>query len=442
MSGYGNLDLMSSRFANYFLLLSMMFSLNTAHSMSCRNLLKSSMSITNFLKPLEVSNLVKNVNLHADLNTKSLDPSLNHTVYSLKDKGRIEGLEFLFQNMTAKDRILKTDYGYALLDVNELRDWSLLHSVIKDQSDAKKFIDSVANTDGLYPNGITKEAADWLRWSVFANEESYKAALKKSKNPIDDPLDFSFDIYKVKKAEYRQLVRQKELIMFPFGLDVRYEQNEISNNDAPSVLATLARGFILSKMYSKRPDGQYRQFSEFLDRDSLMLFSRFPELLPSSPVFEGGHFSIDHEYVRVGREDSYTLSKKSFATTKFKGGIKYDLDFITDASDLEIGDTGLEVTAFFRLYFYDKTQSEDIVYENVTEKDFKSIFSQEKEKMNKFLADKRTEFNELTGYDLPESRVVEEIDSEYRSREFIVSFGDAIIPEHVLSAFYVFAGLN
>ena len=224
-------------------------------------------------------------------------------------------------------------------------------------------------------------------------------------------------------------MRQKEVLLFPFGNNARLEVYEIAEKDGQIVLEILARHFILSRLFVKRTNGEYAKLSEFLDRDSLMLLSRFPELLPSYPVFEGGQFSINYVFTRIGSDDVYTVGKRSISPLAQTDEIKYQVDFIANAQGSFDDEQSLEQQAFFRISF-----SED--------EDYHKIFSSEAESMDHFLTIKTRQFFEATGYSLPVSSVIESDESEYNSREFKVTFGNAKIPPYILNAFYVFASLN
>jgi hypothetical protein len=422
----------------------------TGMALSCQSIFSNSSSPSYFLQPLSVAQLLRHVDLFTELDPESLNPSLNVVAYSLADKASLIDLDLPVDQLSPRDRLVETDYGYAIMDVDELRDWTLLRGVIDDPTAAKKFIDTTANTPGLYPRGITRESADWLRWSVFANQEALNRAaenlsrsMPSAPNSVADLFDISIRMDRLKRAEYRRMVRQREIFMFPFGIDVRLEPNEIAEHDAPRVLEILARYFIISKLVVPRPSGEYQLLSEYLDRDSLMLLSRFPEFLAIYPIFEGGQFSVEHEYIKIGRDDTYTLAKSFLSSMDVSQELEYKTHFIAIAHDETTFSEGLELTGFFRIEFFDTDSDGQGVDEpDLDDETFQRIFSLEMEKMDDFLARKTSEFNQIAGYNIPVATAIEDDSSEYGSREFIITFSDSNIPAHVLAAFFVFIGLS
>lgn len=430
--------------SNKTLLLSVLLlsSVNVYAAETCKSFLTAhTSSIAGLLAPLAIQSLVKKIDFNSLADPQTLSPSLNLKVYDGSELAVLDRFKLSKSEIGPRDRIVVTDYGYAILDVEELRDWTLLQNAIADQKRAKKFIDWVANTPGTFPNGITKEAAEWLRWSVFAQFESLRKAYKRIESTGihgDGLFDFSVALYRQKKEEYRRLVRQKELFMFPFGMDTRYEINEITIYDAPVVLEILARHFLISKLFVERPDGEFKQLSEVLDRDSLMLFSRFPQLLASYPAFEGGHFNVDHTSTTVGSDDSYIIAERSLETSKLYEDIDYDLTFFADVTEENSSDEPtIDMYTYFTIYF------EEDQAEGLTAAQVQKIYSAETENMDNFLAAKSRQFEEITGYKIPVSSDVESKDfPDDINREFRVRFAKDDTPPYILAAFYVFAGLH
>lgn len=137
-------------------------------------------SISNLLAPLQIDQLLKDIDLNSNTNPETLNPTLDPIVYTIEDTVNVSDLKGLpLEKLSIRDRILKTDFGYAILDMDGLRDWAQLSSIIKDEQRVKEFLEKVANTEGMYPKGLTRESADWLRWTVFANKQ---AVLKSSGN--------------------------------------------------------------------------------------------------------------------------------------------------------------------------------------------------------------------------------------------------------------------
>lgn len=430
--------------SNKILLLSVLLlsSVNVYAAETCKSFLTThTSSIAGLLAPLEIQSLVKKIDFKSLSDPQSLSPSLNLKVYDRSESAILNRFKISKSEIGPRDRIVVTDYGYAILDIEELRDWTLLQNAIADQKRAKKFIDWVANTPGTFPNGITKEAAEWLRWSVFAQIESLRKAYKRIESSgvfEAGPFGFDMSLFQFKRTEYYRLVRQKELFMFPFGIDIRYEINEMADYDAPVVLEILARHFLISRLFVERPDGSYKQLSEFLDRDSLIFLSRFPELLASYPVFEGGHFSVHHMFTTVGRDDSYSIAERSLPRSSFYEDINYDLDFIANVSEEDVSseEPTLDMYAFFRISF------DEEIAEELSEEQVQRIYSAEIENMDNFLALKSRQFEEITGYRIPVSSAVEYDGFDDLDREFRVSFTRNDTPPHILAAFYVFAGIH
>lgn len=187
----------------------------------CSNALADDFFCVQFLAPLEVKELVKQVDFNQlDQKELTITLSLDTEVYDstqldiLKDQ-LVSGF-FLKPN----ERALKTDYGFAVLTVEELRDWQLFSSVINDPARAKALIEKVANTEGFYPNGITRESADWLRWSVFAHWEAIRKLSKKNLEPLGE-MNGLFDMLqsmltsdRVRRKEFRRLIREKMSLYF------------------------------------------------------------------------------------------------------------------------------------------------------------------------------------------------------------------------------------
>lgn len=426
-----------------------LFSTSILYANSCRRLLSGDTStegsqLAGLLAPLSIENLVQNVDFQSNGTVETLNPSTDVVVYSSLDNDLLADKNFPFDELSPRDRIIETDYGYAVMDVEELRDWTLLQHTIADPSRAQAFINQVANTQGLFPRGITNEAAEWLRWSVFAQYDAIRKAEKNIINKsasIDDfkgPFGMATDFWQEKRAAFRRLVRQKELIVFPFGQDVRYDPNIMTDYDAQNVLAILVRHFLISNLYVPRSNGEYIKLSEFLDRDSLMLMSRFPALLPAYSVFEDGHFSIEHMFTFVGRDDSYNFSEKLFPVEMVEGQPLSNL-FVASArgGDLTESESVLSLDAYFLVSFDNEDEASGLSSGTIEE-----AFSREVERIDAFLTRKSSEFEKVTGYSLPVSTVIEDDFGDYTRRDYIVSFGDQVVPPHVLAAFYVFAGLH
>ncbi len=62
--------------------------------------------------------------------------------------------------------------------------------------------------------------------------------------------------------------------------------------------------------------------------------------------------------------------------------------------------------------------------------------------MEHLILKKASEFEALTGYRLPQARIIEQIHSEYAAREFRVTFEAKDLPAHILASFFVFTSLN
>ena len=437
-----------------------------SYANSCRSLLSDSTQSTDFssfLTPLKIENLVQNVDLGAEPRIHTLDPSIDIIVWTNQNKKLFTDIGFPIESFDFRDRnrIVETDFGYAVLDVDELRDWSLLKYTISDLKRTQAFINQVANTPGLFPKGITKEAAEWLRGSAITEYES------------------------TDEIEYQRFIREKEFFMFPFKKYAKEESNQefnqesneesnqefnqesneesnqefnqesneesniIADDEAQFVLEFLTRHFLISNLYVKRPDGSYAKLAEFLDRDSLMLLSRFPELMPAAPVFEGGHFNVEDMKTIFDGDDLYNLVERYFPTVSVSGhalsnlfiAIVEDGEHFLDEeeeSNLELDRLFFaELEGFFAVSFEDEVKAMKELSANTIEE----AFSREVEKIDEFLALKTDQFKEFTGYNLPVSTVIYDEQVTAMERYYYISFGEVKIPIHILTAFYVFAGL-
>ena len=173
-----------------------------------------------FFQPFKIGPLVQRVDYRDNFNPQSLDPTLDKLVFSRNDIQLLQELELPMHRMRSEDRWVETDYGYALMTVNELRDWTLLARIIRDPEASKRFIENIARHDDVYPSGITRESADWIRWSVFVNELAVQRVVNRLNPREDDLANYQkFKIYL--NDEYRKFVRQNEKLMFTVGIERR-----------------------------------------------------------------------------------------------------------------------------------------------------------------------------------------------------------------------------
>ena len=181
----------------------MFFCYPNCYANTCDSFLMNNKSPFGLLARLEIESLSKKINYNTKQDYKDLNPSTNIVVYDSLNFDDLLQDGFNPTALGSRERILKTDFGYAILDVEELRDWMRLQFIIADPLRAKAFIDKVANTPGSFPNGITKEAAEWLRWSVFAQTESQRKALNNLGNaelqPRNRLLDIAINFFHEKK---------------------------------------------------------------------------------------------------------------------------------------------------------------------------------------------------------------------------------------------------
>lgn len=393
------------------------------------------------LQPVAIKTLMKKVDWkNLDRDETSLDPSLNAVVYTASQKNNLDDLGLPLSHLSDEDRILETDYGYAILAADQLQEWQWLKTVIDKPSEAKKFIDYVANNEGVYPKGISEEAADWLRWSVFAHKESFVKAKQELGHFTDGIIDskvpyrksyrdYENELYILKRFEFNSLVRQKEIFIFPFGFEDKLLLDEIALDDAVTVLEVLARYFILSKLYVKKSDGYYSLLSSLVDKDTLMLFSRYPLLIPLYPMFEDGHFEIEKEITKIGTEDIYFLAKKRLLSSKLENGVPYNLEFNAMMDDYD----GL--SAKFSIEFND--------YEINMMDGSTQLFAKTVIDLNALVAEKSKQFTEHLGIPLPKITIEGQngVDDTYYN--FIFTSNDMTkLDAKVYGAFLMFIALD
>ena len=155
-------------------------------ALSCKDLFSTSApsspiltpQLYSLLEPLQIVRLVQKIDFQSQFDPSTTFPSYDKVVYSREDAVVLKELGLPTEKMKNEHRWVQTDYGFALMDVHSLRDWSLLSRVIKDPEAAKKFIEYVAENEGVYPAGIARESADWLRWSILAIESSLDFAAR------------------------------------------------------------------------------------------------------------------------------------------------------------------------------------------------------------------------------------------------------------------------
>lgn len=405
-----------------------------------------------FLEPLQIRTLMKKVdwkNLESDGST--VTPSYDVVVYDKANESLLRDLKLPLSKLSSKDRIVETAYGYAIVDVDQLRDWQMLSSVINEPVRAREFLEKVGNTEGYYPNGITKESADWLRWSVFARYDSARKAHNKAgRPPTSDEYDFmefmmkdleySMAVDHEKREIFRRLVRQKNVYIFPFGItDITLDLNEIREDNAVIVLQTLTRYFMLSKLLVKRPSGEYILLSEFIGNDSLMLLSRHPNLISLYPMFEDGHFEIPREYV-IGHQDTYSIASKKLIISEMKEEVKYTVKV---NQNIYYEDDSVESN--ISVSFDDYSSLEDgysKLLNVVSAEDVKKLLSELDSDLNNFVARKTSEFREVTGVDIPEFIVEHEDDSDLAiASQFTLKTNQDVDPV-VYSAFLMFMALD
>lgn len=430
----------------------------SAAGLSCREFLTSTPSLTENkpsfgVETLKISQLIQKVDWKAlQRDQSTLNPNLSAVAYDKSQAHLLKEFNLPLNSLSESDRVLETDYGYAIVNVHQLRDWQMLSSIINDPAASKAFLEKVANTEGYYPNSITKNSADWLRWSLFAEYESRRKSIEQvgphpfaNQNYMSmfdyirpESMKYYADLFKAKRAEFRRLIRQKNIAILPFGVRKGDNFNEIAEEDASLTLSILARYFVISKLIVQRNNGEAILLSEFVDQDALILFSRYPELLPLYPMFEDGHFEIANEETTVGHEDVYGLALTEVMQGELASGVTYSVSF----NPLMDDDEG--VTGVFFLNFDGYDQGEDSYKEltlKVPAQQIHRLYSDIIEKLNHMMAIKSSKFTQLTGVELPVFLVEFDQSSDRLHPEFIFYNNDSIEP-NLFAAFLMFAALD
>jgi len=396
-------------------------------------------SLYDFLS-LDIDDSIKHVYLGDHPGMKGLLPARDLRVFSAIDMEALDG--FPVADLKETDRVVKTEFGYAVMSGEDFRHWKDLAEIISDPKRAKEYIETASNTKGLYLPGLTRSAFDWLRWSVDAELSSFSEARKalgvKGKSDLISSLH---DVFKLKDQLRDEMVQKKEFFVFPFGVDKNKMFNFISEESSVKLLSLLARYFVLSNLYIERDNEgvDYVKLSEVLDRDSLMLMSRFPELLPAASVFESGHFKVVYAKTKITHNDSYKLSNVTFPTKKFRYA-DFDSSFRSYVREVK-GD--VRVSGYLTMTLAVPDIPSSLLSVSFVEK----LYEMELRSMNVWLIKMLMDFNDQTGYGLPPVRFkLLPNDSDTFERNYKVQFAldmsDRSIkaPPHVLTAFYVFIG--
>ncbi len=399
------------------------------------------LSIYDFLS-IGVDESIKRVYFGDHPGMKGLLPESDLRVFSAIDMEALDG--FPVDNLKDTDYVVETEFGYAVMSAENFRYWKDLAKIISDPKKAKDYIETASNTENLYLPGLTRSAFDWLRWSVNAELTSFNEAKKvlgvKGKNGAIDSLG---DMFELKDKLYDEMVRKKEFFIFPFGVDKKEKFNFISEESSVRVLSLLAKYFVLSNLYVERDNEgvEYIKLSEVLDRDSLMLMSRFPELLPAASVFESGHFKIVYAKTKITHDDSYRLSKVKFPTKKFRY-TDFKSSFRSYVREVK-GDA--RVSGYLTMTL----AAPDIPSSLLSVSFVKKLYEIELKAMNKWLIKMLIAFNDKTGYSLPPVRFKllpnnsNTFERNYKVQFALDMFGNPIkTPPHVLTAFYVFIGIK
>jgi|GEM_PF-4116446 len=411
----------------------------SSFAMTCDKFLEngSSTATAVVLYP-SIQKLVQGVDYRLDSDSADVAPMPTYITYGLAEMNMISDLPIPLDDFGKNDRILETDYGYALFNADELMYWSELDKISASGYGAQTFIDHVATHRDYYPLGLTKEAADWLRENIFAHEESFRTAAEGlSDSRTNQNL---VQLLERQKNEFKEIVKRDQTLVFPLNFDGGDDYKVIGTQDAQAVLEVLNMHFLLSNTFVKSHEGAHVKLSEILNRDSLLLLARFPALFPAYSIFEGGHFKVDYSNTIIGQNDVYTLVRRDLPQIDHAQGADVFTHFYSSARDSinNYGESQLEVSGRFRV----NVDSESSGVYRLISSELDKVFSLEQDRMDSFLADKTDAFERATGFVMPVSTVIEIKSAELFSRDFEVSFGDVEIPQHILAAFYVFAGLD
>ena len=217
---------------------------------------------------IDIGDSLKRANLDAHPGVYGLLPDRDLKIFSAKDMKILDG--FPVADLAETDYIIETDFGYAVMSEEDFKHWYDLAETISTPKSAKDYLEQAANTKNLYLPGLVRSSFDWLRWSVdakfLAREKAKKFIEGKSKHYA---LSSKTNVLELQNKFYKEMVREKEFFIFPFGIEKNEALNFISAAAAVKVLRLLARHFLLSKLYVKRDsDGlTYVKLSDVLDVD-------------------------------------------------------------------------------------------------------------------------------------------------------------------------------
>ncbi len=411
------------------------------------------------IETLKVENLLDEVDLGSLGDVRYLNPSSSLSVYTVLDKDLLVEKEFYIDelnlNLNGTHRIVETDFGFAVLDSEALEAWSMLEQTLSDSVKAGEFIEYVSLSEFIHPGGITKRATDWLRKSRYLHFKAQFLAenfFREKLNNSGESVPYR-KIFIKRKLEYQRLTKKDNTFMFPFDSALEDGVAKMSDTDAQSVLTILARHFILSHMFvKKRLDNTYVRLGDILDRDSLFLISRFPELFPIYPLLKSGHFHVETSTEFVGSEDLYSIGSNDFEPKKVKLNLisqkgrkgvssavmnvnllkKFNI-FVEGRSETQ--QHKVRITAELTLSFKEKNR----LLKNVNRHSIDEVFIEDVLGFHYFLNRQVELFNSKTGYHLPEAQILLSDDSyEDNQRTYTLSFGNMYLKPHVLSAFYIF----
>lgn len=423
---------------------------------------KPTSALFNLIRPIGIRDLISQITLDSSFNPGTLNPSTKRVSYTVEQAGllRDQNLTPIIQEMGPRDRLVETDYGYVIMDIEVLRDWTLLAGKIKDPDAAKSFLEGVANFAEVYPNGLAKESTEWLRWSALIAHEMPKYSFDQEVRGLINTgrMPEALKLIGQKMKESGKFSFQgKEAFVFPF----QYAEigGAISTKNAPIVLATLARYFVLNNIYVRETNGKYRRLSELFDRDHLILFSRFPEILSVYPIFQGGHFNLlspEHsknnrlgvtEVAKAG--DYYQVVERVVLSKEVTPDFNYQVKFTSEVrSDEYIENPGLkDVYGTFYISFQIRDRNTGVFRDLNSETDIGygsmmgGLSVQEARSLQALLDTKIGDFETLTGHKLPRATLKDESIMVHQS-EFEINFEGPPLPPHILTAFYIFIGLD
>ncbi len=413
------------------------FSFSSGFASTCSEVLNTkplfSLTLLESLKTLNINHLITKVVLNSFENIRELSPNATLKAYTILDREYLLSKGFVIEEFNENQIVVETDFGFSVLNEEEFKAWVELEEIIDDDSKAQFFVEEAAFTEMVYP-GITNQASDWLKFSAYTHFHAQELAenfFKKRRVSQDV-------ILARRKKEYSKLSNKTDQYMFPFDYGLDIGEVSISKVNAQIVLKTLSRHFMLYNLYVKKTNEEgefyYQKLREVVDQDSLILFSRFPELLRIFPLFEGGHFSINRRTEYIGSEDQYILSDVKLRAIQIKQ-FKMLKNFVIYAFDDEDQEgSGVELKAVLNMTFENPTEALDRLGAASVESSFLNEMLSYDHVLKRYIK----EFNEITGYNLQIGVFVLGDQVDFMTREYKFKFVGVEIEPYVQAAFYLF----